>query len=878
MIKRVLATFLALTLSVGLTQTFVPMKAYAEGLGDLIEGELGEYQEEDDEYQYLDTNMRLSWGEKPAGSTLEYQNALITNNGTKSHTFNISVSSGDMWDILLPNTNIIAPGQTISVPIRPNLSSPKWGVGEYSDVLTIVGFDSDCCDITCTASVNLYITVTQKATPWVSNVTVSPASVTLSQGQSYSFNASVTSGDGADATVTWSLSGNTSTATTLTNGTLVVGANETANTLTVTATSNQDSNYKGSATVTINKSKCNIGIQTFPSNGGSVAGAGSYNNGDLVTLVANPANGFSFDGWYENNNKITSDLRYTFTAGSSRTVNAKFIQNSVRINTKKNIDQAGTITGSQTLMYGGNYTIIAKANAGYKFVGWYEGNNLVTNSETYTMNGITSKRELTAVFQQIEFKILLNVTPQNGGKVTGGGTYKVGTDVALNATPANGFNFAGWICNNQTISTSPSITINKIDKDYSITAIFAPKKIDEQTFTISASAGNGGIISPAGSIPAIGGKSMVFSISANKNYKISDVKVDGVSQGAISTYTFYSIDKNHSIVASFEAVSPAPDKSTTTPKDDKKNSGVTGAKDVSRDGTKEVTTEKPVDDQSTNVDEVSEVTSMNGVLQDMNITPDEARALIENGQDRSLMEAALVRGDLQVTVVNGFATTANETAIMSYYEISSVPNIAEVIDSLILEEDKLAMFQGTPIKTNLHIGGLAPEQVYGDDKQIIEQNCANDGIAIENFFDVRFITEIDGAPALVTTLNKPMRVVLNVPESMKLAGKTATCVLRVHDGVFDILEDLDDNPDTITFETDKMSTFAIGYYASENTQEVVLEETSQNTPDTNVAPAKDNTGIVVGVAIGVIVLGIISMVIIVASSDKKRKRRHHRKN
>lgn len=62
-----------------------------------------------------------------------------------------------------------------------------------------------------------------------------------------------------------------------------------------------------------------------------------------------------------------------------------------------------------------------------------------------------------------------------------------------------------------------------------------------QTHTITASAGTGGSISPSGGVRVEVGKSQSFTISAGVGYKISDVKVDGKSVGAVSTYTFSKI-------------------------------------------------------------------------------------------------------------------------------------------------------------------------------------------------------------------------------------------------------------------------------------------------------------------------------------------------
>jgi hypothetical protein len=71
------------------------------------------------------------------------------------------------------------------------------------------------------------------------------------------------------------------------------------------------------------------------------------------------------------------------------------------------------------------------------------------------------------------------------------------------------------------------------------------------TYTITASAGTGGTISPSGTVTVTQGGSQTFTITPNTGYSISDVTVDGVSVGAVSSYTFSNVTANHTIVATF---------------------------------------------------------------------------------------------------------------------------------------------------------------------------------------------------------------------------------------------------------------------------------------------------------------------------------------
>ncbi len=73
------------------------------------------------------------------------------------------------------------------------------------------------------------------------------------------------------------------------------------------------------------------------------------------------------------------------------------------------------------------------------------------------------------------------------------------------------------------------------------------------SYTITASAGTGGSISPSGSVSVSHGSNRTFTVTANTGYTIANVLVDGASVGAVSSYTFNNVTANHTISASFTA-------------------------------------------------------------------------------------------------------------------------------------------------------------------------------------------------------------------------------------------------------------------------------------------------------------------------------------
>lgn len=75
-------------------------------------------------------------------------------------------------------------------------------------------------------------------------------------------------------------------------------------------------------------------------------------------------------------------------------------------------------------------------------------------------------------------------------------------------------------------------------------------------YTISASAGSGGSISPSGSVQVESGTNKSFTITANTNYLIDKITLDGttVHNGGVKTanYTISNVTANHTLVASFK--------------------------------------------------------------------------------------------------------------------------------------------------------------------------------------------------------------------------------------------------------------------------------------------------------------------------------------
>jgi hypothetical protein len=78
-----------------------------------------------------------------------------------------------------------------------------------------------------------------------------------------------------------------------------------------------------------------------------------------------------------------------------------------------------------------------------------------------------------------------------------------------------------------------------------------PTATPTPSYPIIASASIGGTIFPTGTINALSGSNQQFNITTNFGYHITNIQVDGVSVGTVTTYTFTNVLSTHTITANF---------------------------------------------------------------------------------------------------------------------------------------------------------------------------------------------------------------------------------------------------------------------------------------------------------------------------------------
>lgn len=141
-----------------------------------------------------------------------------------------------------------------------------------------------------------------------------------------------------------------------------------------------------------------------PAEGGKTSGDGLYALGDNVTVTATPNENYEFSGWYENGEKVSDSMEYSFTVIGNHTFTAKFtstIKNTYTIVAEGLPEKGGVVSGGGTYEEGTEIVLSAAENEGYTFVGWFEENgSLVTSDKEFT-HVVTEGRHFKARFNMI---------------------------------------------------------------------------------------------------------------------------------------------------------------------------------------------------------------------------------------------------------------------------------------------------------------------------------------------------------------------------------------------------------------------------------------------------------------------------------------------
>ena len=192
----------------------------------------------------------------------------------------------------------------------------------------------------------------------------------------------------------------------------------------------------------------------------------------------------SFDIDYCRNSEPLDSTGYTLT-------DYKFYEKNTRVklyfdineyNLSLTSDDLGTVSGFGTFAYNSTVTIsaVAKQKDRTKFLGWFDGETLVSNESKYVFNMPAHNISYSARFSYFAYEVNLTVNDKSLGSVSGDGLYEIGSTVTLKAyTPVTtfddrrAFTFLGWFEDGILVSRQETLTFGMPERPLNYEARFS---------------------------------------------------------------------------------------------------------------------------------------------------------------------------------------------------------------------------------------------------------------------------------------------------------------------------------------------------------------------------------------------------------------------
>lgn len=299
----------------------------------------------------------------------------------------------------------------------------------------------------------------------------------------------------------------------------------------------------------------------------------------------------------------------------------------------------------------------------------------------------------------------------------------------------------------------------------------------------------------------------MYTITPKSGYAIRTVYVDGVEVGKTSSFNFSDVRGDHTISADF-IEAPVQENTSVKAPEQTDRTGVQEKADSSDDPQRKPQEDAPKKEEAEREDKPEpEEENLKGTLAALHISSEEAKRLISENNDGELLERALETGDLQIKIYNDFADGRQEN-----FGVSGLESAA---GQLLSGEEKLTMLQGDlPVAIDFAVRdreGKVPQET----RDIFEERKPS-GMTIGRYFEITLEKRKKGEEKEnVSELGEKIKVVLHIPKPLQ-AQDREFYILGLHTQKDSgpepvLLSDEDENPDTITFSTDRFSSYAIAY-------------------------------------------------------------------
>jgi hypothetical protein len=294
------------------------------------------------------------------------------------------------------------------------------------------------------------------------------------------------------------------------------------------------------------------------------AGITMVNSGGSQVYTLTPDPGYHFDVLTVDGNPaaLTGPNTYTFTnVQTPHTISATFAINTYTINATSGTNGVVTPAGISTVNYGATPTYTLSPDAGYHVADVLVNGESVGAVTSYTFTSVTANQVISATFAP---NAALSITQLNPSSATAGGT---GFTLTVTGTGYIHGSIVNWngAARSTTYVSATQLTATILASDIAsagtaavtvvnpgpLTSNTATFTINPNTFTITATSGADGTVTPAGITTVNAGATPTYTIMPNAGYHVVDVLVNGGSVGAVTSFTFPPVNSNQVISATF---------------------------------------------------------------------------------------------------------------------------------------------------------------------------------------------------------------------------------------------------------------------------------------------------------------------------------------
>ena len=281
----------------------------------------------------------------------------------------------------------------------------------------------------------------------------------------------------------------------------------------------------------------------------SPAGATSVAKGGSQAFTFTPASGYRVENVFIDSVSQGALASYTFTnVQANRTISVTFAPLLHTITASATAGGSISPSGSAQYSQGSSKVFTIVPTAAYLIADVLVDGVSVGAVNSYTFTNINASHTINAVFAaKPTWTITASVNGGNGAVTPSGNTAVVqGASQTYSLVPNSGYRVGSVMVDGVNKGTPTSYTFSNVTADHTLVVSFI---VDG--YTITASAGSNGSISPAGATSVANGGSQTYTFTPASGYMVQNVVVNGISKGALSSYTFTNVTMNGTISVTF---------------------------------------------------------------------------------------------------------------------------------------------------------------------------------------------------------------------------------------------------------------------------------------------------------------------------------------